>query len=72
MFYHSNLQLYKPAMASTKLKPIELKKEGKPYVFRKNLYSADVVGWIFGQLDRGELTTKEIMDKYNISRATIL
>lgn len=71
MFYHTHLQFYKPSAVSANLKGVQLTENDKSYVFRKNLYSVDVVNWLMNKLDNGELTPKEIMLKYNIPRTTL-
>ena len=71
MFYHSHLQLYTPSAAGTKLKKSSSKGDNSRYVFRKNLYSPEVVDWILGELNSNRLSVKEVMEKYNIPRTTI-
>lgn len=71
MFYQSHLQLYKPSASTTHLSGKKISKKNKDYVFRKNIYSPDIIDWILEQIHREDLTTKEVIEKYNIPRTTI-
>jgi len=71
MFYNSHLQLFNPSAATAKLKVEEVEGDDKKYIFRKNLYSPEIIDWILGQLRSGELDIKSIMQKYQIPRTTI-
>lgn len=72
MFYHSHLQLYNPKASVTKLNvKHSVTKNRSDYIFRKNLYSPDVIDWLLNKLARRELTVKEVMDRYYIPRTTI-
>lgn len=57
--------------ASTKLESVKRTDEAKPYIFRKNLYSSDIVNWLLERIEKEELSVNEIMTKYNIPRTTI-
>ncbi len=71
MLYHSHLQLYKPAAMSTRLPKAKLAKHEQLYLFRKNLYSPDIIDWLLEQIEKKELTPQEIINKYHIPRTTI-
>ena len=71
MFYHTHLQIYKPQASTTKLKDNQLEEELKPYVFRKNLYSPELIDWVLEQLRSQKLSAKDIIDKYQIPKTTL-
>lgn len=71
MFYHTHLQLYKPSASSSKLSKKEMNNVDEGYVFRKNIYSPDIIDWILNKWQSGELTPQDIMKKYKIPRTTL-
>jgi len=70
MLYHSHLQIFSPKAASTKLLSAK-EKDREQYEFRKNIYSEEIILWLLEKIEHGELTTQEIIKKYNIPRTTI-
>lgn len=71
MIYHSHLQLYAPKASVTKLNVKKRSKHNEDYVFRKNLYSPEIIGWILDKLQKNELSISEVISTYNIPRTTI-
>ncbi len=71
MFYHTHLQLYKPAASTAKLVKKSTDEHHKAYVMRKNLYSPELIEWLLHKLDKKELSIKEIIENYNIPKTTI-
>lgn len=69
MFYHTHLQLYKPVASTAKIKTVN--NENGSYDFRKNLYSPEIIDWLLKQMDSGELSINEIMEKYKIPKTTV-
>ena len=71
MFYHSHLQLYKPSAATTHVAVAEKASLPNPYVFKKNLYSPELIDYILKKLDDNVLSIGEVIKLYNIPRTTI-
>ncbi|MCT4666294.1 MAG: transposase [Flavobacteriales bacterium] len=73
MLYHTHLQLYKPSASTAKMPKSKNgeRDEESSYVFRKNLYSPEIIDWILHKWVSGELSPKEIMEKYKIPKTTL-
>lgn len=70
MFYHTHLQIYKPNASRAKLTEVVKGKE-ELYVFRRNLYSVEIIDWLMSELEKGHLSKNDILKKYNIPKTTL-
>ncbi len=71
MFYHTHLQIFKPLASTTKILKNSDSKRDEEYVFRKNIYSKEIINWILEKLNKEELSVKDVIEKYNIPKTTI-
>lgn len=71
MMYHTHLQLYAPSASGTRFSKHIQPDQIEGFVFRKNIYSPDIIDWILNKLKKGELSPKDVMEKYHIPRTTI-
>lgn len=69
MFYHSHLQLYSPKSATCSL-PKAKNKPSKAYQFRKNIYTVEIQEFIMSRYTKGEMSSAEIIEHYQIPRTT--
>ncbi len=66
--YTQHLILYSPP--SAKKEQSKNKKSSFPQ-FRKNIYSREIIDFILEELKSGNMTKKEVIEKYNIPRTTL-
>ena len=65
--YSQHLILYSPKSGTNSNKE---NKVGLPQ-FRKNIYTKEVIDFILDQLNSGEYSKKEIIDRYKIPKTTL-
>lgn len=64
--YSQHLILYSPPSAKSEtIKPSSLP------VFRKNIYTKEIIEFILEEIDEGKITKKEVVDKYRIPKTTL-
>lgn len=66
--YTQHLILYAPP--STTNEKVETKKMQLPQ-FRKNIYTKEVIDFILEQMESGEMTKNDILEKYKIPKTTL-
>lgn len=66
--YSQHLILYSPQNKTKK----KAKQETKLPVFKKNIYTQEVINYLIELLDRGEKDIRQIQEDYNIPSTTIL
>ncbi len=65
--YTQHLILYAPTGKMIK----SIKKQQNIPVFKKNIYTKGIIDFILEQLRSGEMTKKEVIEKYNIPKTTL-
>lgn len=65
--YSQHLILYAPTMADTST---ETKKTILPQ-FRKNIYTKEVINFILKQIQSGEMSKFEVIERYKIPKSTL-
>lgn len=68
--YSQHLILYSPQTKNENSPGQKLKKLSLPQ-FKKNIYTKQVIDFILEEISTGEKTTTQIMDQYNIPKATL-
>lgn len=68
--YSQHLILYAPVAASTADKNANTKKTALP-VFRKNIYTQEMIGFILEQIQCGQLSRLSAIEKYRIPKTTL-
>ncbi|MXS70659.1 transposase [Flavobacteriaceae bacterium W22] len=64
--YSHHLILYSPPSAKSEtIKPSSLP------VFRKNIYTKEIIEFILEEIDEGKITKSEVIDKYRIPKTTL-
>ena len=63
--YSQHLILYAPPGATEKSKKTSLPQ------FRKNIYTKEVIDFILEQIDTGEMTKTQVMERYRIPKTTL-
>lgn len=66
--YSQHLILYAPP--STKKENPKKKKSSLPK-FRKNIYTKEVIEFILGKIESGEMTKNQVMERYSIPKTTL-
>ena len=67
--YSHHLILYAPP--SKKIKPGESARSNALPVFRKNIYSQELIGFILEQIGSGEMTRDQVVQEYRIPKSTL-
>ena len=63
--YSHHLALYSPP------KRIDVSEKTTLPVFKKNIYTIELINFILEKIDNKSLTKKEVMEKYNIPKTTL-
>lgn len=66
-YYSQHLILYSPPSSLSKTKELKSTK----HVFRKNIYTAEVIDFILQQISTKKMTRSEVIEKYNIPKTTL-
>lgn len=67
--YTQHLILYAPTSANEK-RSKENKKQTIPE-FRKNIYTKEIIEFILGKIESGEMTKNQVMERYRIPKTTL-
>lgn len=67
--YTQHLILYSPS--SNNSKSSESKIQTRMPIFRKNIYTEEIIQFILEQIDSGEMNKTQIIEKYNIPKTTL-
>ncbi|WP_334126387.1 transposase [Empedobacter brevis] len=65
--YSQHLILYAPPSAT---KEIKAKKASLPH-FRKNIYTKEMIGFILEQINTGQMTKNNVIQRYRIPKTTL-
>lgn len=65
-FYSQYLILYSP-----QVKTREMKSGTKAHLFRKNIYTREIIDFILEQINTNVKTPKQVVDDYNIPKTTL-
>lgn len=65
-FYSQHLILYSP-----QVKTREMKSGTKAHLFRKNIYTREIIDFILEQINTNVKTPKQVVDDYNIPKTTL-
>lgn len=68
--YTQHLILYAPQEMGSPKRKNNL--STKLPVFKKNIYTQEVISYLMGLIERGEKTYKQVQDEYNIPSTTIM
>lgn len=65
-FYSQHLILYSP-----QVKTREMKSGTKAHLFRKNIYTREIIDFILEEINTKVKTPKQVVDDYNIPKTTL-
>lgn len=65
-FYSQHLILYSP-----QIKTREMKSGTKAHLFRKNIYTREIIDFILEEINTKVKTPKQVVDDYNIPKTTL-
>ena len=68
--YTQHLILYAPTSANEKREEQNNKKITLPQ-FRKNIYTKEIIEFILGKIESGEMTKNQVMERYRIPKTTL-
>ena len=68
--YTQHLILYAPTSANEKTEEQNNKKITLPQ-FRKNIYTKEIIEFILGKIESGEMTKNQVMERYRIPKTTL-
>ena len=69
-YYSQHLILYSPIKNSFNFSNYSQKKSQLPK-FRKNIYTKDIIDFVLSVINSGEMTKKEVIDRYRIPKTTL-
>ncbi|MGV0757474.1 helix-turn-helix domain-containing protein [Empedobacter brevis] len=69
--YSQHLILYSPKSANTKENKSQTTNDSAFPVFRKNLYTSEIIDYILELIQSGKKTRNQVIEEYNIPKTTL-